>query len=319
MKNILLTGAAGFIGSHLAERLLGDGYGVAGIDNFDDFYDPKIKRRNVQTALRHGGYRLIEADILEPKKLLTIMKKTKYHAVIHLAARAGVRPSIEKPALYQRINVEGTANVLEAARRTGVRRFIFGSSSSVYGSRKGGAFKESEAADRPVSQYAASKRAGELLCHTYRCLYGMDVTALRFFTVYGPRQRPEMAIHKFTRLIAAGKPVPVFGRGDSKRDYTYISDIISGVANALDALDGTPRYKIYNLGNSKSVNLLYLIDLIGRTLGKKPVLKYMPLQDGDVPATFADITLARKELGYKPSTPVEEGIRRFVEWYNGII
>jgi UDP-glucuronate 4-epimerase len=315
MKKILITGAAGFIGSHLAERLLGDGHSITGMDNFDDFYDPKIKRGNIAPALKNRNYRLIEADILDTRALERIFKADRYHAVVHLAARAGVRPSIEQPALYQRVNVEGTANVLEAMRRAGVRRLIFGSSSSVYGSRKRGAFKESEAADRPVSQYAASKRAGELLCHTYRHLYGFDATALRFFTVYGPRQRPEMAIHKFTRLIAAGRPVPVFGRGESKRDYTYISDIINGVANALRSLKGEPRYRIFNLGNSRSVNLLYLIDLIGHALGKKATIQRMPFQDGDVPATFADISQARKEMGFAPTTSIEEGILRFVKWF----
>jgi UDP-glucuronate 4-epimerase len=315
MKKILLTGAAGFIGSHLAELLLKKGYNVAGLDNFDDFYDPRIKRRNIASALQNKSYSLIEADILDARKILRIVGGGKFHAIIHLAARAGVRPSIEKPALYQRVNVEGTANVLEAARLSGVRRFIFASSSSVYGACRRGAFKETEAADRPVSQYAASKRAGELLCHTYSHLYGMDITALRFFTVYGPRQRPEMVIHKFTRLIDAGKSVEVFGRGDSTRDYTYVADIVGGAAKALAALKGHGGFRIYNLGNSRSVALLRLIELIGRELGKKPKLKRAPFQEGDVSATFADISRAKRDLGYRPATPIEEGIRIFVDWY----
>lgn len=310
--SVLITGGAGFIGSHLAERLLSEGRQVVCLDNFNDYYDPAIKRANITDALSDPNYSLVEGDVLDAKLLDELFSTGGFDAIVHLAARAGVRPSLLNPALYEQVNVSGTLNLLERAKNAGVGHFVFGSSSSVYGANTKVPFSESDSVDRPVSPYAATKRAGELVCYTYHYLYKLPITCLRFFTVYGPRQRPDMAIHKFTRLIDEGREVPFFGDGRSRRDYTYIDDIIAGVLNSMQKPDG---YKVYNLGESRTTELQELIGLIEAGLGKRANLNRLPDQPGDVPVTFADIDLARRELGYAPKTLVTEGIRRFIAWY----
>ncbi len=314
MGKILVTGGAGFIGSHLVERLLARGDMVTALDNFDSFYDPAIKRSNIKAAGQGAGsrrYVLVEGDIRDAAAVETVFSRGGFDAVVHLAARAGVRPSIEDPVLYEDVNLKGTAHLLEACRRHGVRRFLFGSSSSVYGDTTPAPFHEDARVDRPVSPYAATKAAGELQCHTYHHLFGLHVFCLRFFTVYGPRQRPEMAIHKFGRLILEGKPVPRFGDGHSERDYTFIDDILDGVIRALDRVEG---YRVYNLGEARRVSLTYLIELLEKELGRKAIVEAMPDQPGDVKLTCADVSRARAELGYDPQVPIEEGIRRFAAW-----
>lgn len=309
---ILITGGAGFIGYHVARRLLGLGHEIALVDNFNEFYDPALKRRNVEDLRAEGTAALFEADILDAAALSGAFERTQPEAVIHLAAWAGVRPSIQKPALYAQVNVTGTVNVLELARRAGVQRFLFGSSSSVYGGSTRIPFREDDPVDRPISPYAATKRAGELLCHTYARNFSMDITCLRFFTVYGPRQRPEMAIRKFARLILDGDEVPVFGDGRSRRDYTYVDDIVDGVVAALRPL---PGYEILNLGESRTVTLLELIALLEKALGRKAHLRFLPEEPGDMAVTYADISRARQLLGYQPRTAIEEGIGKFVDWF----
>ncbi|MCP4247268.1 MAG: NAD-dependent epimerase/dehydratase family protein [bacterium] len=311
MRTVIVTGAAGFIGSHLCEALLGDGWRVVGLDSFDNFYDPQIKRRNLTECLADEAFTLVEGDIRDPATADRALADG-CDVVVHLAARAGVRPSIEQPLLYEQVNVGGTGVLLEAARRHGVGRFILASSSSVYGNNEKIPFAETDNVDFPISPYAATKKAAELLSHTYHHLYGMHVTALRFFTVYGPRQRPDLAIHKFTRLIEAGRPIPVFGDGAMRRDHTYIDDIIAGVLAAIDRCDG---YRIYNLGNANPVSLDDLIAAIESALGKKAVIDRQPLQPGDVHQTYADVDRARAELGYEPKTDLQTGLRRFVDWF----
>lgn len=310
--NCLLTGGAGFIGSHLSERLLAQGQTVVNVDNFNDYYDPEIKRRNVAPLLRQSNYTLFEGDILDRASLEKLFRDHKFEAVVHLAARAGVRPSIAQPLLYEKVNMEGTLNLLELARQTGVSKFIFGSSSSVYGENPKVPFSESDPVDHPISPYAATKKAGEQMCYTYHHLYGLRVSCLRFFTVYGPRQRPDMAIHKFTRMIANGEKVPMYGDGSSKRDYTFVADIIDGIEAAIAHCNS---YHIYNLGESRTIDLKSLINLIQEYLGKKAVIEQLPPQPGDVPITFADISKAQREIGYSPRVDIQEGVRRFVEWY----
>lgn len=311
IQTVLVTGAAGFIGSHLSEALLTRSQRVVGLDNFDSFYDPAVKRRNISELLGHPDFNLIEGDIRDAAAVDRAIA-SGVDAIIHLAARAGVRPSIEDPILYQDVNLHGTNVLLEAARKANVRRFIFGSSSSVYGNNDKVPFAESDPVDHPISPYASTKRSGELLCHTYHHLFGMDISCLRFFTVYGPRQRPDLAIHKFTRLIDAGKPIPVFGDGSMKRDHTYIDDILAGILAALDRAGG---YHIYNLGESRPVSLSDLIAAIERALGMKAIIDRQPLQPGDVHQTFADVTLASRDLGYEPRTHLDDGLKQFVEWY----
>ncbi len=311
----LVTGGAGFIGSHLVERLLEEGRPCVCVDNFDDFYDVSIKRRNIAKALESRDFVLVEGDITEAETYRKIEAVMEINEIVHLAARAGVRPSLEQPLLYEHVNLHGTMMLLEFARRKEIDRFLFASSSSVYGNNEKVPFHEDDRVDHPISPYAATKKAGELLVHTYAHLYGIACTCLRFFTVYGPRQRPEMAIHKFTRLIDEGKPIPMFGDGTSERDYTYISDIIQGVTAALDRLEG---YQIINLGESQTISLRDLIALIERALGKKARIERLPNQPGDVRRTFADIGRARERLGYAPAVPVEEGIPLFVEWYRSM-
>ncbi len=311
MPTAVVTGAAGFIGSHLCEALLARGWSVRGLDCFDDFYDPQVKRRNLAGCTKNERFDLTEGDIRDTRQVEAAIGDGA-DVVVHLAARAGVRPSIEQPVLYQDVNVSGTAVMLETARRRRVRRFVFASSSSVYGDNRKVPFAESDNVDFPISPYAASKRAGELLCHTYHHLYGLGVTCLRFFTVYGARQRPDLAIHKFTRLIEAGRPIPVFGDGSMMRDHTYIDDIIAGVLAAIDRCEG---FRIYNLGESRPVSLADLVAAIERALDRRAIIDRQPEQPGDVRRTYADITLARRDLGYAPCTDLADGLARFVEWY----
>lgn len=314
MRSILITGGAGFIGSHLVDRLLSEGgWQVSVIDDFNDFYDPAIKRENVNRHKMSSNYQLFEADIRGKAKLEKIFDENKFDCIVHLAARAGVRPSLEQPLLYAETNINGTMNLLELARERGIRQFIFGSSSSVYGINANVPFSEDDPIRQPISPYAATKAAGELLCHTYTHLYGIRSVCLRFFTVYGPRQRPDLAIHKFARLMRLGKPIPVFGDGSTKRDYTYIDDVIAGVRSAID-YDKTD-HEVINLGESRTVELRELISLLEKELGTTAKVDRQPLQPGDVPQTYADITKARQLLGYNPQTQIEAGIQRFVEWF----
>lgn len=310
MSRILVTGGAGFIGSHVCEALLRRGDDVIALDNFDDFYDPKVKRRNLREAMTQRRFRLIEGDIRDAELIQAILHDID--AVIHLAARAGVRPSIEQPLLYEDVNVRGTLCLLEALKDHPRCRFIFGSSSSVYGNNAKVPFAETDGVDAPISPYAATKVAGELLCHTYHHLYAVPITCLRFFTVYGPRQRPDLAIHKFVRLIESDQPIPMFGDGASSRDYTYIDDIVRGVLAALDRAEG---FHIYNLGGSHPVTLRQLISLIEEAVGHAALIEQRASQPGDVERTYADVRLAERELGFSPQVRLEDGLRRFVDWF----
>ncbi len=311
MSRILVTGGAGFIGSHVVERLLAERHRVVVLDNFDPFYDPAIKRRNLDAVRNHPDLR-IEAGDIRDRALLERVFNGGFDAVFHAAARAGVRPSLLDPLLYQQVNIEGTLHLLEMARRHNVGNFVFASSSSVYGANAKVPFAENDPVDHPISPYAATKRAAELISYTYHHLYRIPVTCLRFFTVYGPRQRPEMAIHTFTRAIDSGQPVPVFGDGSARRDFTYIDDIVDGVMRAIFTPLG---YEILNLGESQTIELIALIRLIEAALGKSARIEWLPPQPGDVPVTYAAIDRARRRLGYNPTTPVERGVQRFVEWY----
>jgi len=314
MKNILVTGGAGFIGSHLVDKLLSEGdWNVTVVDDFNDFYEPSIKRANAARHSQHSNYRLSEADIRQRAALERVFDESKFDCIVHLAARAGVRPSLDQPLLYSQTNIEGTLNLLELSRQHNIKQFVFGSSSSVYGINAKVPFSEGDPIRQPISPYAATKAAGELLCHTYTHLYGIRCICLRFFTVYGPRQRPDLAIHKFARLISEGKPIPVFGDGTTRRDYTYVDDIIDGVRAAIDYT--LTEYEVINLGESRTVELRELISLLERELDLPAKIDRQPLQPGDVPQTFADITRARQLLGYNPQTQIETGIKRFVEWF----
>lgn len=314
MKNILVTGGAGFIGSHLVDRLLAEAeWQVSVVDDFNDFYDPAIKRENVKRHEQNSNYRLFEADIRDQTALKRIFDENSFDCIVHLAARAGVRPSLDQPLLYAETNINGTMNLLELAREKGIKQFVFGSSSSVYGINAKVPFSEDDPIRQPISPYAATKAAGELLCHTYAHLYGLRTVCLRFFTVYGPRQRPDLAIHKFARLISEGKSIPVFGDGSTRRDYTFIDDIIAGLRAAIDYADSD--YEVINLGESRTVELRELISLIEKELGVTAKIDRQPLQPGDVPQTFADITKARQLLSYNPQTQIEAGIKKFVAWF----
>ena len=310
--HVLVTGGAGFIGSHLTRRLLGRGDRVTALDDFNDFYDPAIKRHNVQPFLGRGGYRLVEGDIRDAGLVDRLFRDGGFTAVVHLAARAGVRPSLAEPILYEDVNCIGTLRLLEAARRHGPEVFVFGSSSSVYGINDKVPFAEDDPVDRPISPYATTKRAGELLCFNYHHLYGLQTPCLRFFTVYGPAQRPEMAIHKFTDLLARGEAVPLYGDGSSRRDYTYVDDILDGIEAALDRADG---FEIFNLGGAETTALADLVRWIAEELEVEPRIDYLPDQPGDVPITYADVSKAGRLLGYAPKVPIREGLRRFVAWY----
>ena len=313
-KDILVTGGAGFIGSHLVRNLLDeDVWQVAVVDNFNEFYSPEIKRENVRRFLENPNFRLYETDICDGEKMAEIFAAHKFDAVVHLAAWAGVRPSLLNPKLYAQVNVGGTLNLLDLSKEFGVKQFVFGSSSSVYGESKEIPFSENAVINKPISPYAATKAAGELLCHTYSHLYDIRTVCLRFFTVYGAGQRPDLAIHKFSRLIREEKPIPVFGDGTTRRDYTFIDDIIQGVRAAID-YDKT-NHEIFNLGESQTVELNELIKLLEKNLGKKAIIDRQPMQPGDVPQTFADISKARELLNYNPQTKIEEGIEKFTDWF----
>jgi UDP-glucuronate 4-epimerase len=309
---VLLTGAAGFIGSSVAERLVGRGDEVVGLDNFDPFYDRRLKERNLAALRGAPAFRLVEGELLDAGLLERLLAGVD--AVVHLAALAGVRPSLAEPARYMRVNVEGTTTLLEACRRAGVPRLVVASSSSVYGARSRVPFSETDSCDRPASPYAASKKATETVCATYHDLCGAGVSCLRYFTVYGPRQRPEMAIHHFVRLALAGRPLPMFGDGSSGRDYTFIDDIVDGTVAALDRV-AADSFRIYNLGGSRPVLLRELIAAIERAVGCAVQIDARPPQPGDVPITCADVSLAKRELGYAPRVRLEEGLARFVAWY----
>src|SRR5438034_4794081 len=314
--NFLVTGGAGFIGYHLCERLLRDGQAVWAFDDLDNVYDPKIKEANLlDLESLAKPFTFVRGDLTDRAGLDELLSSVKFDQIIHLAARAGVRPSLLEPALYQRVNVEGTVNLLEAARLNGVKKVTIASSSSVYGVNSKLPFSESDAIFTAISPYAASKLACEALGHVYHHVYGMDIVVLRFFTVYGPRQRPDLAIHKFARLINAGKPIPVFGDGSAARDYTYVTDTVQGVMACAKKEFG---FETFNLGESQTVTLSRLIELIETHLGKKAIIDPQPPQPGDVPVTFADISKARKYLGYDPKIRIEEGIPLFVEWFRGI-
>lgn len=310
--NVLVTGGAGFIGSHLVERLLTEGHQVICLDNFDDFYDPEQKRRNLAKAMKEPNFRLFLGDLRHIDKLQEIFAAERIDQVVHLAARAGVRPSIKDPLLYTEVNVRGTLNLLETCRQFKVKKFIFASSSSVYGNNPKIPFAEEDRVDNPISPYAATKKAGELICYTYHHLYNFDIACLRYFTVYGPRQRPEMAIHYFSRLIYEGQKVPIFGDGHTRRDYTYIDDALQATMAALKKEHG---YEIYNVGESRTISLLELVRALEERLGKKAHLEFLPPQPGDVAITFADIRKAQKLLNYSPQTKIEEGLDRFVVWF----
>jgi UDP-glucuronate 4-epimerase len=310
---LLVTGIAGFIGSHLAARLLARGDELVGLDAFDEtLYPAQLHERNLATLGAHARLEFVRGDLLDAPLVERLVERVD--GVVHLAALAGVRPSIIQPKRYQRVNIEGTLNLLEACRAREVKRFVFASSSSVYGARSTVPFREDDPCDRPASPYAATKRCGEILCANYTELFGIATTALRFFTVYGPRQRPEMAIHKFARLIADAKPLPLFGDGSTARDYTFIDDIVDGVVAAIDRCDGG-RHRVYNLGGSRTTTLQQLVELLEAGLGKRAVIERLPDQPGDVPITFADVSRSASELGYAPNVPIEEGLRRFCDWF----
>jgi UDP-glucuronate 4-epimerase len=308
----LVTGGAGFIGSHLVDRLLADGHEVVVLDAFDTYYDPALKRANLAGALGHPRCRLAELDLRDRDGVGRLVAEVRPEALVHLAARAGVRPSIEAPALYAEVNVLGTVHLLEAACRIEPRpKFVYASSSSVYGDREAAPFRETDPVDLPVSPYAATKKACELLAHTFHHLHGLPVTGLRFFTAYGPRNRPDLAIARFADRIEAGLPVPMFGDGSTRRDYTYVADIVDGVVRAVERCR---THHLYNLGNAHPVALRDMIAALGCALGREPVIERLPPQPGDVSQTYADITRAAAELGYAPRTPFEAGLHAYVEW-----
>lgn len=314
MKKVFITGIAGFIGSNLAKAMLEEGWSVSGIDNFDDFYDPQLKRMAIRRAEASGSISLIEGDIRDAALLNAVLSSNRPDLVIHLAARAGVRPSIEQPALYYDVNVTGTLTLLEAMRRNGMKNLLFASSSSVYGNNKKVPFSESDSVDNPISPYAATKKAGELLCYTYHHLYDFNIFCLRFFTVYGPGQRPEMAIQQFGRKITEGTPITLFGDGSTRRDYTFVDDIVAGIMASAQHLKG---YEIFNLGNSDTISLIDLVHGIEETLGKKAIIEWKPMQPGDVEITYADISKAKDRLGYKPDYPVLKGLKRMFDVQSG--
>jgi UDP-glucuronate 4-epimerase len=312
---VLVTGGAGFIGSHVAERLLRERHQVVIIDDLNDFYAPDLKRMNIEQVRRAGPIQFHEVDICQAKTVSQIVAANPPDAVIHLAARAGVRPSLSDPLLYEQVNVQGTISLLEACRRYGVRKFVFASSSSIYGLANRVPFIEDDHHNLPISPYAATKLAGEKICFTYSHLYGIRVVCLRFFTVYGPRQRPDLAIRKFTEMIDRGQPIPVFGDGTSGRDYTFVDDTVDGI---MAALSYDTQYEIFNLGNSHPVTLNTFIATLEEALGQKAQIQRHPDQPGDVPITYADISKAQRLLNYQPQTPFSDGIQKFIEWYRGM-
>lgn len=313
-ESVLITGVGGFIGSHLAERLLASGVRVIGIDNFCDYYNPTIKEQNIEACVANENFSLVRADITDQKAVASMMETHKPKGIVHLAARAGVRPSISDPVLYSQVNLEGTVTLLQAAVENGVERFLFASSSSVYGNAATVPFQEDALLNEPISPYAATKRSGELLCYTYWHLYKMPISCLRFFTVFGPRQRPDLAIHKFMRMIDEGESIPVFGDGSTSRDYTFIGDIVDGVCRALV---NCKAYHIYNLGGSHPISLSDLIAAIEEAVGKKANINRLPSQPGDVNRTYADVTRASEELGYAPQVSIQEGLAKQWAWMQG--
>ena len=316
MKTYLITGGAGFIGSSLADDLLEKNNRVVVIDNFCDFYDPKIKENNIKNALNKENYKLYRGDIRDKDLLNKIFNENNIDIVVHLAAMAGVRPSIENPVLYQEVNCLGTQNILECMKEKRIMNLVMASSSSVYGNSKIVPFKESDIVDFAISPYAATKKANEVMTHVYHKLYNMNVIMLRFFTVYGPRQRPDLAINKFTRLMLEGKKIPMFGDGSTSRDYTYMGDIVDGIERSVNyCLNNSNVYEILNLGNSSPVSLKEMINIIGKCLNVVPDIEELPMQPGDVDRTFACIDKAKDMIGYNPQTPFEEGIKKFVKWY----
>lgn len=314
---IFVTGGAGFIGSHLCENLLKNGHQVVCLDNFDPFYQPGIKERNIAGLLNNPNFNLLRGDIRDRLILDDIFRSRSVDAVVHLAAKAGVRPSIQQPVEYMDVNVTGTASLLEAMHQAGVKRFIFGSSSSIYGNQEKMPFSESDDVSFPISPYAASKRSGELLAHTYHHLHGMEVACLRFFTVYGPRQRPDLAIHKFTQMALAGQPIPLYGDGLTRRDYTYVEDIVGGISRLLDNRNW--GFEIFNLGCGQPITLLDMVHALEQALNKTLKINYLEKQPGDVEQTHADISKARSFFGYHPSISFADGVRRFVEWHHGTL
>jgi nucleoside-diphosphate-sugar epimerase len=313
--HILVTGGAGFIGGHLCRRFLTEGHRVTAIDNFDPFYPRSVKETGI-ADLERPAFSLLEVDICDTGAIRERLAEASVDAVVHLAAKAGVRPSIEDPGAYERVNLGGTQSILEVARQLGVGTFLFGSSSSVYGNNSRVPFAESDPVEQPISPYAATKRAGELLAYTYHHLHGMTVHGLRFFTVYGPRQRPDLAIHKFARQLLAGQPITMYGDGTTSRDYTYVDDIVDGIVRSLHRAThrSVPEYELFNLGGAEPTPLRTLIDALGTALGREPVVDQLPMPPGDVRRTWADISKARELLGYAPRTSLREGLRRFAEW-----
>jgi UDP-glucuronate 4-epimerase len=320
-RRVVLTGGAGFIGSHLAEALLRLGCQLTIVDKLDEFYPPAWKQANLDEIRRVGEFQFFPADICDVAQIREILSKARPDLIIHLAARAGVRPSIEQPHLYERVNIAGTLTLLEFCRVFKIPKFIFGSSSSVYGASSSAPFSEEEAGLRPISPYAATKLAGESLAYTYAHLFGFSVVCLRFFTVYGPRQRPDLAIHKFTGLIEAGRPIPIFGDGSTGRDYTHIHDIVGGILAAMDyevGFDSRVPFEIFNLGNSHPVKLRQLVELLEEATGKKAIVEQKPVQPGDMPLTWAEISKAGRLLGYQPRTQLTDGLQQFVAWYRTV-
>ena len=316
MKTYFITGGAGFIGSTLAEDLLKDGQKVITIDNFCDFYNPIIKEHNVKELLKNENFKLYKNDIRDKNAIKKIFDENKIDIVMHLAAMAGVRPSIENPILYQEVNCLGTQNILEEMRAHDVKNLVMASSSSVYGNCKEVPFKESMIVDYAISPYAATKKANEVMTHVYHKLFDFNVIMLRFFTVYGPKQRPDLAINKFTRLMLEGKEIPMFGNGTTSRDYTYIDDIVDGIKKSCNyVLENQDVYEILNLGNSSPVSLKEMINIIGKAVGIEPIIKQLPMQPGDVERTYADISKAKELIGYEPKISFEKGIEKFIEWY----
>lgn len=312
--NILVTGNAGFIGSHLTEFLLKE-HTVRGIDNFNNYYDPQLKEANIENVINNPRFKQYRGDIRDTEFLEEVFEKENIDIIVHLAAMAGVRPSIEDPQLYTEVNINGTVNLLEICRKHGIKKFVFASSSSVYGNNKKVPFSESDNVDYPISPYAASKKAGELICHTYHNLFDISIICLRFFTVYGPRQRPDLAIRKFTNKILHKKAIPVYGDGSTRRDYTFITDIIDGVYKAILNVSDTHCYEIFNLGESRTISLHEMITTLEATLGKKAKIDRQPLQPGDVDQTYADISKSKEKLGYNPQMNFEDGIKLFVDWF----
>lgn len=327
MNNVLITGGAGFIGSHLVERLLNEKNRIIIVDNFNDYYNPAIKERNIQELMKRkkqlnldkNYLKVYREDIRDSALIKRIFNDNKINIVVHLAAMAGVRPSLQNPKLYYDVNVNGTLNLLEECKKREINKFIFASSSSVYGNNQKVPFSESDFVDYPISPYAATKKSGELLCHTYHHLYDISVACLRFFTVYGPRQRPDLAIHKFTKLIFNNQKIPFYGDGSTERDYTYIDDIVDGIIKTVKWIDKDEKqFEVFNLGESKTISLNRMLKTIEEAAGKKAIIERLPMQPGDVTRTFADISKSKELLGYDPNTDFEKGIMKFIQWYKRV-